>query len=303
MNCSDSLKFIKELPNKSVNLILIDPPYNIGKAKWDIIPNYIQWMGEHFKEFSRILKDNGSFYFFHNDMPQIVDLMVELRKTDFVFKNIIVWDKSNIGGTMTRNSPKTQRKYLHVNEFILFYTKEDDNEKLFKLYGKDNFTNLRKYFDCVFIFCRFKNKKEAIMLHIGLHHCFNTTGQQWSLPTFKTYSEFSKLVNLKEMEGFRTYDDLKLEYDKCRYTFKNNTKKLIYAEFKKYKNRKNRIHSCQKPLKLIEDIIQISSNENDIVLDCFLGSGTTYYACENTNRICWGCEKSEKYFAKISYKI
>lgn len=44
------------------------------------------------------------------------------------------------------------------------------------------------------------------------------------------------------------------------------------------------IHQNQKPLKLIELMINKSSNENDIILDCFAGSGTTGVACENLNR-------------------
>ncbi len=43
-------------------------------------------------------------------------------------------------------------------------------------------------------------------------------------------------------------------------------------------------HPTQKPLKLLERIIKIWSNENDIVLDCFAGSGTTGEACKNLNR-------------------
>ena len=64
----DCLELIKDIPDKSVDLILTDPPYNIGKAKWDKIPNYIEWCGKWFIECQRVLKDNGSFYWWHNDM-------------------------------------------------------------------------------------------------------------------------------------------------------------------------------------------------------------------------------------------
>ena len=52
---------------------------------------------------------------------------------------------------------------------------------------------------------------------------------------------------------------------------------------------------------MFEEIIEKHSNEGDLVVDTFLGSGTTFYACKILNRICWGCEKSEKYFTKINY--
>ena len=59
---------------------------------------------------------------------------------------------------------------------------------------------------------------------------------------------------------------------------------------------KTRFHPTQKPLTAIEEIILKHSNENDIVLDTFLGSGTTAVACKNTNRQFKGCEISKEYF-------
>ena len=54
------------------------------------------------------------------------------------------------------------------------------------------------------------------------------------------------------------------------------------------------LHTCPKPVKFVEEAISILQ-ANDIVLDVFLGSGTTVIACEKTNRICYGIEKDPKY--------
>ena len=64
-------------------------------------------------------------------------------------------------------------------------------------------------------------------------------------------------------------------------------------------NGKNRFHPTQKSLSLFEELIKKHSNENDIILDTFLGSGTTTIACKNTNRKFKGCEISKEYFDKI----
>ena len=56
-----------------------------------------------------------------------------------------------------------------------------------------------------------------------------------------------------------------------------------------------KIHPFQKPIKLIERIVSIGSKEGDLVLDPFLGSGTTAIACINTGRNYIGIEKEEKY--------
>ena len=62
---------------------------------------------------------------------------------------------------------------------------------------------------------------------------------------------------------------------------------------------KNRFHPTQKNLLLFEELIKKHSNENDIIMDTFLGSGTTAIACKNTNRSFIGCEISKEYYDKI----
>lgn len=61
---------------------------------------------------------------------------------------------------------------------------------------------------------------------------------------------------------------------------------------------KGRFHPTQKPLALIEELILKHSNENDLVLDCFSGSGTTAVAAYNQNRRFIGCELSKEYYNK-----
>lgn len=60
-----------------------------------------------------------------------------------------------------------------------------------------------------------------------------------------------------------------------------------------------RTHPTQKNILLFEDLIKKHSNENDTILDTFLGSGTTSIACKNLNRKFKGCEKSTEYFNNI----
>ena len=57
-----------------------------------------------------------------------------------------------------------------------------------------------------------------------------------------------------------------------------------------------RYHPTQKNLKLMEELVKIHTNENDTVLDCFMGSGTTGVACVNTNRNFIGVELDENYY-------
>ena len=55
-------------------------------------------------------------------------------------------------------------------------------------------------------------------------------------------------------------------------------------------------HGTMKPVELLQRVIKVSSNENDIILDPFMGSGSTGVACQNTNRNFIGFELDETYF-------
>ena len=55
-------------------------------------------------------------------------------------------------------------------------------------------------------------------------------------------------------------------------------------------------HPNQKPLNLLEELLTVLTNENDLVLDCFMGSGSTGVACKNLNRKFIGIELDETYF-------
>ena len=62
-------------------------------------------------------------------------------------------------------------------------------------------------------------------------------------------------------------------------------------------------HPTQKPVKLLEDLIQTYSNEGDTVLDFTMGSGSTCVACVNTNRNFIGMELDEHYFEIAKNRI
>ena len=80
-------------------------------------------------------------------------------------------------------------------------------------------------------------------------------------------------------------------------TFNSKYDKGIYNY--PLQSNKHRFHPTQKSLKLIEELIEKHSNENDKIIDTFLGSGTTAIACKNKNRKFIGCEISEEYYDKM----
>ena len=313
--CGDCLEVMKDIPDNSINLVLIDPPYNIGKDKWDkwkTVDKYVEFMGKVFLEIQRVLKDNGSFYFFHNDFLQIVELQNFINKnTEFKFKQMLTWEKYQTNkqyygrNVLMFVNAEHKRNYRSMCEYILYYTFQDETG-LNKIKSDiNNFKTLRNYS---------KNLQDYIGLTRGqinkklksrrAEHFFYHSSTQWDLCTEEVYNLLIENFNIDEWEEFRTYESLRQEYESLRqeyeslrYTF--NLKEVqnnISCVWEISEHNSGKLHSCQKPLTILEKIIKTSSNENDVVLDCFMGSGSTGVACKHTNRKFIGIELDEKYF-------
>lgn len=91
-----------------------------------------------------------------------------------------------------------------------------------------------------------------------------------------------------------------------KWTFNVGTNNYLHPEYSagiaRSKNGNER-HPCQKPVSLMEDIIRVHTNEGDLVLDCYMGSGTTGVACRNTNRNFIGIELDAAYFELAERRI
>ena len=60
----DCINLLKQLPDESVQLILIDPPYNLDLEVWDTYDNYIEWAAKWLDESYRVLSKNGNMVIF-----------------------------------------------------------------------------------------------------------------------------------------------------------------------------------------------------------------------------------------------
>jgi DNA modification methylase len=306
----DCLEGMQGIASKSVHLIVIDPPYNIKKAAWDkwkTVDAYVEWMGNVFIECQRVLKDNGSFYFFHNDFLQIVELQNWLNKnTDFVFKSLITLNKKKfkVYAWQNRGDKCLDRNWFPNIEYCLYYTFQDETG-LNKVLQMDGFSVLQEYF---------KEEREKLgwnytqcdnYLGIKASYCYwdKQTTHGYRIPEEKHYKKLQQTGYFKKpYEALRQeYEALRQEYEAKRYTF--NKPLNITCVWDWEDTNTGKYHPTQKPMSIIEKIINASSNEKDTVLDCFMGSGTTAIACINTNRNFIGFEKEEKYYHIIQERI
>ena len=305
--CGDCLDVMKAIPDNSINLVLIDPPYNIGKDKWDkwkTVDEYVEFMGKVFKEIERMLKPNGSFYFFHNDFLQIVELQNWLNKnTQFIFKSLITWNKTNFKkfAWTNRNPDKCcDRNWFPNVEYILYYTFQDETG-LNKILKQEGFIKIMNYFKEERLKLGWSYKQCDEYLNIKSSYCYwdKPTTHPYRIPDKKHYLKLQETGYFKKPyeEIEQEYESLRQEYESLRYTF--NLKEVqnnISCVWEIKEHNSGKLHSCQKPSTILDKIIKTSSNENDIILDCFMGSGSTGVACKHINRKFIGIEIDEKYF-------
>lgn len=310
-DCLDKLKQIKD---KSVNLVLIDPPYNISKADWDMwktVDEYIEFMGQVFLECERVLKDNGSFYFFHNDFEQMAELQHWIKKnTKFIFKSLITWDKLTNADTVQIGSLAkgygNLRNYFSgsTSEYCVFYTLQEMDLVLLNQrdYLMQEWKKSKLTIKQIKELCGFTGNQP--------YNWFSPNNQgtgTWQLPKEEHYIKL-------QSTGYwqKSYQDLKNEFNDKRYTFnkpsikikgtkldelKNNLRNITTVwNFDRPKNNYKLGHITPKPVNMIKHIIEVSSKEGDLVLDCFMGSGTCAEACLHTNRNFIGIELDSGYF-------
>jgi DNA modification methylase len=314
----DCIEGMRMIPDKSVNLIVIDPPYNIGKDarwdKWKTVDDYVAFMCEVFTECERVLVDNGSFYWFHNDMTQIRKLMDAVdSKTSFIFKQLITWNKidpsfRNYGYVQQRLSIEMMRNYYNgFTEYCAYYTFDDDTG-LSKIFAdQNNFRGLRDYLNAEKEKSGMNWEDLRAVLGNGMASHYFTNGVQWTLPTESNYTKLQGTGYFtRSFESLRTeYEELRKEYEAQREDYEADRYPFNTARVKDnlransnvwlYPPAPNLGHITPKPLPLIENIIAHSSNVGDVVLDCFMGSGTTAVAAQTLGRNWIGFEREPTY--------
>lgn len=98
----DAIDFLKELPDNSVQLILIDPPYNLDLDVWDTFENYLEWAKQWLDEVYRVLSESGNCVIFGGFQYQDLkkgDLLEVLHytrhNTPLRFVNLVIWYYKN----------------------------------------------------------------------------------------------------------------------------------------------------------------------------------------------------------------
>ncbi|HLP88559.1 MAG TPA: site-specific DNA-methyltransferase [Nostocaceae cyanobacterium] len=280
----DCIEKLKQLPDQSIDLVILDPPYwKVIQEKWDYewrtTEDYVEWCLQWLNQISRIIKLSGSLYLF-GYLRNLFYLYESLIKLGFDFRQQIIIDKGikAIGGRAT----KGYKMFPNVTESILFFTY--NSQPFVKKLLKDRQKKLGL---------------TALEINQRLGVKINGGGM-WSIYTGKN---ILAQIPTKEMwEKLQEILDFQYPYEKIAPVFNIEMGITdVWRDIDFYQEK--RYHPTQKPVNLIERIIKASSHEEMVILDPFMGSGTTALACLKLNRHYIGIEREEKYIEVAQTRI
>ena len=284
----DCLEFLSSLDDDVIDLICTDPPYyRVVNDEWDnqwfTLEEYINWCDSWLKEVERVAKWSNSLWLF--GFPyQLMHIFPLLEKYGFAFRQQIVVNKG-LQAVAGRTSNKL-KMFPTATESIFYFYKDardhlrdilqSEKERL-KWIGNDVNKHLGKATSGGGTFACVASKKKP--------------KEHRTYPTREDWIKLSEVMNLPK-------------YEDVVYSF-NIIKGLtdVWDDINFYDRSVKKIHSTQKPLALIDRLILSSSNEKNLVVDPFMGSGTTAISCMNHNRRYSGCEIDKDYYEKISVRI
>lgn len=298
----DSLKHLKKIPDNSISLILTDPPYhstkkgNITNDKaFNTDEEFINWIKKFTKEWKRILRPNGSLFLYCSSAmsAKLEILLLE----EFNVLSHVVWTKPNdpgFDGWKGKIKKEALRQWYPHSERILFAEPAVNG-------------NLKRSW-----FGHFLKEKRTICNMSG-HKLTELTGaygkvnhggavSNWetgrNIPSREQYLKISEaLLSTGKINEMPDYEDVVRKFEVSKYI--EFTDVWNFNSVRPYKGK----HPAEKPINMLEHCILSTTFEDDIVLDCFAGSGSTSIASINLNRYSISIELENEWFEKIKTRL
>ncbi|MBP9688498.1 MAG: site-specific DNA-methyltransferase [Bacteroidia bacterium] len=298
----DSLEKIKLIPDSSISLILTDPPYH--STKKDNIANdkafstdddFILWMNEYFIEWKRILKPNGSIFMF---CSSAMSAKLEVAMSEnFNILSHVVWSKPNdpgFDGWKGKMKKESLRQWYPHSERILFAEPATIGNLKRSWFGS---------------FLREMRTKAEISGHqltelTGSYGKVNHGGavSNWetgrNIPSREQYDKICEvLIGTGKINDLPDYEDVIRKFEvSADIQF---TDVWDFNSVRPYNGK----HPAEKPLEMLEHCINATTFEDDIILDCFGGSGSTSIAALNLNRYSISIELEKEWYEVIKMRL
>lgn len=273
----------EQVEDDSVDLVIADPPlYRGGKESAGTFPDreaYAAFSKGWIGEVSRVLRGGGSLCLFAplelfcRLFPILEDCGLELHQQILIHKDL---RDAAVGGKKAKAFPAaTDCLFLLSKDPRPFVSRFLKEKQLAKGYTPKEMNSL-----------------------LGVH---TNGGGMWShytgnlalgqIPTEKVWGKLEKIL------GFD------LPYHRISRTFHPAEGLSSLWNDVKFREEKDRLHPAQKPRKLLTRLLCTCSNEGDVVLDPFMGIGSTAEACADLNRRYIGFELNQRYFQMATQRV
>ncbi len=295
---------------EKIGLIYIDPPYatsgifvnrNQEQAYSDFLggADFVEFLRQRLIILRELLRSNGSIYV-HLD-----------NNMAFVIKTVMdeVFGSENFRAFITRKKCSTKNytknTYGNISDYIMFYTKSN-NYVWNRPYNPWDFESMVKEYPCVDE--RTGKRFKKVPIHApGVRN--GDTGKEWKgmLPPKGKHWQFTR-DKLDELDAA----------GEIYWSSTGNPRRKVYCEPDKgipvqdiwvdyrdsiNQSQKTTGYPTEKNLEMLKLIVAASSNEGDIVLDCFAGSGTTLDAAYCGNRRWIGVDNSPESIKAITKRF
>jgi len=294
-----------QLPDKSVQLIIADPPYFETKGDFDFVwksfDDYLIDVEKWAIECKRLLAENGTLYWFGGS-KKIAYTQIIFDKY-FGLVNNLVWEKAEADGLFGSTGSEQLRSYPNSTERILMYSND--------VYNLTQCVySIRDYIRAEIERARGKIILKEVNEALGTatngggvaSACLSLDKAEPAMFTKEMYQKLQVWLNggkeyeylRKEYEELRKeYEELRKEYEELRRQFENVTKstEILKVRFKPSEYD----HPTVKPEMLARTLILTSSRKNDLVLIPFAGSGTEVAMAIKEGRKAIGFDIEPKY--------
>ena len=276
----DCLELMKDIPDKSIDMILCDLPYGVLDLQWD---NVIDGK-KLFAEYKRICKQNANVLLFCE-----IEFAKYLMESTFAseFSHCLIWYKTN----KTRMKP-AKKLPLSQYEMILCF-------RLNKYSNKNQHKELRDYFMEQLTACGLSVKElESLIPNKSAQHWFGYSSD-YRIPTEQNYKRLQEITGCFQ----KPYSEIRQMFFREKNNLCTFNSGVLESDILHGKLSEKRVHPTQKPVVLLKQLLLAYSNEGDTILDNCMGSGSTGVACANTNRNFIGIELDKHYFEVAEKRI
>jgi DNA modification methylase len=297
--CGDNLEQLRKLPEGCVDLIYIDPPFNSNRNyevfwgetkekrsfadRHESTKAYIDYMRPRCVELHRVLKKTGSFYY-HCDWhaSHYVKVMLDQIFGENNFLNEIVWKRSDAKSDVGQGA----KHFGRVHDSIFYYVGPDSGYTFNPKFNPLSQSTVDSWY---------KHVEEGTGRRYNKADVTGPGGAAKGCPVYE-WNGITRAWRYSKENMERLSKEGRLVYSKTGMTYQkrylDESKGVSLSSWWDDIDMLRGITSggerlgypTQKPLKLLERILEVSSNENDIVLDAFCGCGTALVAAQKLKR-------------------